>query len=59
MAKVCSICERGTTTGYLKSHSQRKTKRSIGINLQTKKINGKSVKICTRCIKKLAKPIKK
>lgn len=59
MAKVCSICGRGTTTGYLKSHSQRKTKRTIGINLQTKKINGKSVKICTRCIKQLAKPLKK
>lgn len=59
MPKICSICKRGTTSGYLKSHSQRKTKRAIGINLQSKKINGKSVKICTRCIKKMAKPVKK
>lgn len=59
MPKICSICKRGTTSGYLKSHSQRKTKRAIGINLQSKKINGKSAKVCTRCIKKMAKPVKK
>ncbi|HNZ86320.1 MAG TPA: L28 family ribosomal protein [bacterium] len=59
MARVCSICKRGTTSGNLKSHSQRKTKRAIGINLQSKKINGKSAKVCARCIKEMAKPIKK
>jgi len=55
MAKTCSICNRGTGTGFLKSHSQIKTKRSVKINLQTKKINGKSQKVCTQCIKKMSK----
>jgi len=55
MAKVCEICGRGTTASFTKSHSNTKTKTTNKINLQTKKINGKKVKICTKCIKNLAK----
>ena len=59
MARVCSVCQRGTTSGFLKSHSQRKTKRAIGINLQSKKINGVATRICAKCIKTMAKPSRK
>lgn len=55
MAKVCAICKRGTRAGQTKSHSQVKTKRQVKINLQTKVVNGKRIKICTKCIKTLSK----
>jgi len=55
MSKVCEICGRGTTASFSKSHSNNKTKTTNKINLQTKKINGKRVRICTNCIKNLAK----
>lgn len=58
MAKVCEICGRGTTASFQKSHSNIKTKTTNKINLQTKKIDGKRVKICTKCIKNLAKKTK-
>ena len=54
MSKTCTICGRGTTASFSKSHSNIKTKTTAKINLQTKKIGGKKVKICTKCIKNLA-----
>ena len=55
MSKVCEICQRGTTSGQTKSHSQIKTKRQVKINLQTKVIDGKRTKICTSCIRTMNK----
>ncbi|MFH1667953.1 MAG: 50S ribosomal protein L28 [Candidatus Komeilibacteria bacterium] len=55
MAKNCQICGRGTTSGQQKSHSQIKTKREVKINLQTKTVDGKKQRICTKCIKNLRK----
>lgn len=55
MAKVCEICKRGTTSGQTKSHSQIKTKRQVKINLQTKVVDGKRIKICTKCMKTMNK----
>lgn len=51
MSRVCSKCGRGTTSGFSRSHSNIASKRKFQINLQTKKVNGKSVKVCTKCIK--------
>ena len=58
MSKVCDICKRGTTSGFLRSHSNMKSKRKVMINLQSKKIDGKRLKVCTKCIKTLAKKSK-
>lgn len=55
MARVCENCGRGTISGVSRSHSNIATKRRLYVNLQTKKINGVRVKICTRCLKTLAK----
>ena len=51
MAQVCEVCKRGTTVGNNVSHSQVKTKRTMQVNLQSKKIDGKKMKICTSCLK--------
>lgn len=51
MAQVCEVCGRGTITGHNVSHSKVKTKRTMRVNLQSKKIEGKKLKICTSCIK--------
>jgi len=41
--------------GYTRSHSNIATKHRQRVNLQAKKIAGLKVKICTRCLKSLAK----
>jgi large subunit ribosomal protein L28 len=51
MSRVCEICGRGTTSGATRSHSNIATLRKVKINIQKKKIGGKSAKICTRCSK--------
>ncbi|MBR1971563.1 MAG: 50S ribosomal protein L28 [Clostridia bacterium] len=55
MSKVCSICGKGSMSGNLVSHSNRKTPRSLGANVQKVKIvkGGKveSCYVCTSCLK--------
>lgn len=58
MAQVCEVCGRGTTTGNNVSHSQVKTKRTMKINLQSKKMDGKKMRICTSCLKTAKKNAK-
>ncbi|MFA7319230.1 MAG: 50S ribosomal protein L28 [Parcubacteria group bacterium] len=55
MARVCDICGRGSQVGNTVSHSQVKTNRKFAINLQTKKVDGTSKKVCTKCIKTMSK----
>ena len=55
MSRTCEICKRGTTTGNSRSHANNATKRTFKINIQSKKINGKKTKICTKCIKTMSK----
>ncbi|HOW60718.1 MAG TPA: 50S ribosomal protein L28 [Candidatus Moranbacteria bacterium] len=55
MSRACNICGRGTTFGNSRSHSNIATRRKFAINIQTKKIDGKKVKICTKCIKTKSK----
>ncbi|MCX6743647.1 MAG: bL28 family ribosomal protein [Candidatus Parcubacteria bacterium] len=51
MSRTCEICGRGPKTSASRSHSNIKTLKKKYINLQTKKINGEKVKICTSCLK--------
>jgi ribosomal protein L28 len=51
MAWVCQSCERGFQTGNTRSHSNIATKRRRMINLQVRHVDGKRVRLCTRCIR--------
>lgn len=46
---------RGTRSGNSRSHSNIATKRKFAINLQTKTIDGKRVRLSAKAIKTLAK----
>ena len=51
MAKRCDICGRGSVKDASRSHSNIKTIKRQYINLQAKRIDGKKMLVCTRCIK--------
>jgi len=55
MSKTCDLCGRGSTKDASRSHSNIKTIKKQYLNLQTKKIDGKKMKVCTKCIKTLSK----
>ncbi|MFA6422702.1 MAG: 50S ribosomal protein L28 [Candidatus Buchananbacteria bacterium] len=55
MSKSCEICGRGTNTSFHVSHSKVKAKRTQKINLQSKKMDGQKMKVCTSCIKTASK----
>ncbi|HPD97564.1 MAG TPA: 50S ribosomal protein L28 [Synergistales bacterium] len=56
MAKVCDCCGRGQATGNNVSHSNRHTRRTWNINLQSVKVDlgcgeSRKLKICARCLR--------
>lgn len=55
MSNRCDICGKGSMNGNLVSHSNIKTKRVTGPNLQRVKavVDGapKRLRVCTRCIR--------
>jgi large subunit ribosomal protein L28 len=56
MANVCESCGRGRVTGNSVSHSNRHTRRTWGINLQSVKVDlgcneSRRMKICTKCLR--------
>jgi len=55
MSRTCEICGRGPLTSAKRSHSNIKTKTRKYLNLQSKKIDGKTVKVCAKCIKNISK----
>ncbi|MEI7497926.1 MAG: bL28 family ribosomal protein [Candidatus Falkowbacteria bacterium] len=55
MALRCDACNRGATKDASRSHSNIKTTKRQHINLQSKKVSGGKIKICTSCIRTLAK----
>ena len=55
MAKKCDVCGRGSTKGASRSHSNIKTIKRQHIKLQSKRVNGKKMKICAACIRTMAK----
>ncbi|MBI4449765.1 50S ribosomal protein L28 [Candidatus Uhrbacteria bacterium] len=57
MSKRCSVCSRGARSGQRRSHSNIKTKRRFGVNLQWRTINDVRTRICTRCLKTRTKKL--
>lgn len=55
MSRTCEMTGRGTRSGNKRSHSEIATKRTFAVNLQTKRINGKKVRLSAKAIKTLAK----
>ena len=55
MGKFCEICNKGSMSGNLVSHSNRKTKRSWAPNIQRVNavVNGtpRKINVCTRCLR--------
>jgi len=54
-ARICSQCGKTAQTGNKRSHSNIATKRRFSANLQSKKVDGKRVLLCTRCVRAMAK----
>ncbi|MFW5888168.1 MAG: 50S ribosomal protein L28 [Patescibacteria group bacterium] len=57
MSKRCDLCGRGSQKGAQRSHSNIKTLRRQNINLQSKKINGRRLLMCGKCLKTLKNKI--
>jgi large subunit ribosomal protein L28 len=55
MARTCNICGRGSLKGHKVSHSNIKTIRRQALNLQTKLIDNKKKKVCTKCMRTMKK----
>jgi len=51
MSRTCQVCGRGTKSSQSRSHSNIATKRTQKINVQSKNVDGQSVKVCAKCIK--------
>lgn len=51
MARICDLCERGSNRANSRSHSNIATKREQFANLQSRKIGGFKMTVCTRCLK--------
>jgi len=55
MARTCTVCGKGPTTGNNVSHANNRTKRRWYPNLQTARVlvNGapRRVQVCTKCLK--------
>jgi ribosomal protein L28 len=58
MAKVCDKCGRSKAFSRSRSKSNIITKRTHELNLQNKLVDGKRMKICTKCIKTMSKAAK-
>jgi ribosomal protein L28 len=55
MARKCDLCGRSSTKDATRSHSNIKTTKRQHINLQNKIIDGKKMKVCTKCLKTMVK----
>jgi ribosomal protein L28 len=58
MSRRCEMCERKSLTGNNRSHAMNATKRKQHLNLQSRTVGDQKIKICTSCIKTLAKESK-
>ena len=55
MSRVCDVCGKGKMDGKTVSHANNKTPRKYNVNLQPTEVNGKKVKVCTKCLKSAKK----
>lgn len=51
MGKRCDLCDRGSMKDASRSHSNIKTLKRQHPNLQGRKIDGATIRVCTKCIK--------
>ncbi|HOX97259.1 MAG TPA: 50S ribosomal protein L28 [bacterium] len=51
MSKVCMVCGRSALSSATRSHSNVQHKRKQNVNLQSKKLGGLKLKVCTKCLK--------
>ncbi|MBI4262195.1 50S ribosomal protein L28 [Candidatus Uhrbacteria bacterium] len=51
MSQRCSSCRRKALSGNSRSHSNIKTRTKQGVNLQSKRVDGIRVLLCTSCMK--------
>ena len=59
MSRTCETCGRGSNRANSRSHSHVAAKRQQFANLQTKRIGGMKVQLCTRCLKTMDKTLSK
>lgn len=57
MSRMCQLCGKSSVRANHVSHSNRKVPRQQKPNLQTLKIGGASVKICSTCRRTLKKKV--
>ncbi|MDD5251918.1 MAG: L28 family ribosomal protein [Patescibacteria group bacterium] len=55
MSRICEVCARAYNQAQSRSHSNIATKRRQLVNLQSVVIGGKKSRVCTRCVRTLAK----
>lgn len=53
--RICDVCQRGSQKSATRSHSNIKTITRQHINLQSRKVDGKKIKICTKCLRTASK----
>ena len=55
MGNYCEVCKKGSMSGNLVSHSNRKTKRSWSPNVQSVRVivdgRAQKINVCTRCLR--------
>jgi large subunit ribosomal protein L28 len=55
MSRVCSVCDKGRTSGNNVSHSNRRTRRTFGANVQKVRVVSGGIVfleyVCARCLK--------
>jgi len=53
--KKCDICGKGTQTMVKRTHSNKANKTTKKANIQTRKVDGGKIKICTNCLRTIKK----
>jgi ribosomal protein L28 len=53
--KKCDICGKGTQTMVKRTHSNKANKTTKKANIQTKKVGGRKIKICAKCLRTIKK----
>lgn len=57
MSRLCDRCGRGANRANTRSHSNIATKVRQFANLQSRKIGGIKMKVCTGCLRTIAKTL--
>lgn len=55
MSQFCETCGRGALSAQSRSHSNIATKTRKRVNLQVKRLGGQTYRMCTRCLRTMAK----